>query len=319
MMFSVIIPVYKNEESIPRLLKALSKISDDMNGGMEAIFVVDGSPDRSFELLRDALPKLGFPAQLLAHSRNFGSFPAIRTGLQAATGDFYGVMAADLQEPPELMLEFYSALKADECDVAVGTRLRRNDPLSSRITSGLFWKMYRRLVVPEMPEGGVDIFGCNKQFRNHLLNLNESRSSLIALIFWLGFRRKLMGYERLVRQEGVSGWTFRKKVDYMLDSIFAFTDYPIRLLMRLGFLGCLISIVLAAIILIGRITHQISVPGYVPTMLVTLFFGALNIFGLGVVGTYAWRAYENGKNRPLSIISIKIDNFKDQNEEYKNS
>ncbi|GHC87705.1 glycosyl transferase [Pseudorhodoferax aquiterrae] len=306
--FSVVIPVYRNEESIPRLLQALADLYFQLDGKMEAVFVVDGSPDSSFEILRDALFKIEFPAQLLAHSRNFGSFPAIRTGLAAARGSYYGVMAADLQEPPQLMVSFLRSLEKDECDVAIGTRVQRNDSTTSKFTSGLFWWLYRRLIVPEMPEGGVDVFGCNKIFRDRLLELEESRSSLIALIFWLGFRRKTIGYERLARKEGVSAWTFRKKVDYMLDSIFAFTDYPIRLLTRIGLAGCGLSIVLTLVVLLARFSGNVTVPGYVPTMLVVLFFGALNLLGIGLVGTYAWRTYENSKNRPLAVVAMEVRN-----------
>jgi len=308
MKYSVIIPVYKNEASISRLLQTLEEINANLENQLEAVFVVDGSPDQSYALLKKGISELSFPAQLLAHSRNFGSFPAIRSGLMAARGDFFGVMAADLQEPPELLVEFFKALAADECDVTIGTRIGRNDPFFSRFTSGLFWGIYRRLVMPEMPEGGVDVFGCNRLFREQLLKLEESRSSLIALIFWLGFRRKIVGYERQLRQEGQSAWTFRKKLDYMMDSIFAFTDYPIRLLMRIGSIGSVLLILLGIVVLFAKLSGTIDVPGYAATMLVILFLGALNLFGLGLVGTYAWRAYENTKQRPLSIIAIKISN-----------
>jgi len=308
MKFSVVIPIYKNEASIPRLLQALSDMNCQLRGTMEAVFVVDGSPDQSFVLLRDALDGLDFPAQLLGHSRNFGSFPAIRTGLAAARGEYFGVMAADLQEPPELLTAFFKALDADECDVTIGTRTGRNDPYLSRIASGVFWGVYRRLVVHDMPEGGVDVFGCNRSFRDQLLKLEESRSSLIALIFWLGFRRKLVSYERLKRQEGKSSWTLRKKVDYMMDSIFAFTDYPIRLLMRIGMIGCGLSTVLGALVIAGHLSGRITVPGYAATMLVVLFFGMLNLFGIGLIGNYAWRGYENSKERPLAVVSIKCEN-----------
>ena len=310
MKFSVVIPVYKNEASLQRLLEALSSMNRQLDGEMEAVFVVDGSPDQSFALLRAALDQLEFPAQLLAHSRNFGSFPAIRTGLEAARGDYFGVMAADLQEPPELLIAFFKALALDECDVAIGTRTGRNDPYASRLASGLFWGLYRRLVVHDMPEGGVDVFGCNRIFRDQLLKLEESRSSLIALIFWLGFRRKLVSYERLERQEGKSSWTFRKKVDYMMDSIFAFTDYPIRLLTRIGVIGCLLSVALGVLVLAGHLSGGITVPGYAATMLVVLFFGMLNLLGLGLVGTYAWRGYENSKLRPLAVTSLTVRNQK---------
>lgn len=308
MKFSVVIPVYKNEASIPRLLQALSAMSLELSGEMEAVFVVDGSPDQSFALLRASLDGLDFSAQVLVHSRNFGSFPAIRTGLLAARGDYFGVMAADLQEPPELLIAFFKALAADECDVAIGTRTGRNDPLMSRMASGVFWGLYRRLVVPDMPEGGVDVFGCNRVFRDQLLKLEESRSSLIALIFWLGFRRKFFNYERIERREGKSSWTLRKKIDYMMDSIFAFTDYPIRLLIRIGMVGCILSGILGALVLAGHLAGRITVPGYAATMMVVLFFGMLNLLGLGLVGTYAWRGYENSKQRPLAVVCMRYVN-----------
>jgi polyisoprenyl-phosphate glycosyltransferase len=277
-------------------------------GEMEAVFVVDGSPDRCMELLRNALPSLDYPAQLLVHSRNFGSFPAIRTGLAAARGQYFGVMAADLQEPPEFLLECFRALNNDDCDVAIGTRSGRDDPWATRVASSIFWGLYRRLVVPDMPPGGVDIFACNRAFREQLLGLDEARSSLIAQIFWMGFRRKLIPYTRQAREHGKSAWTLRKKIDYMMDSIFAFTDYPVRLLVRVGAAGSAISVLLAIIVLLLRLTGSIVVPGYAATMLVVLFFGALNLLALGVIGIYAWRGYENSKHRPLAIVAAKYDN-----------
>jgi glycosyltransferase involved in cell wall biosynthesis len=308
MKYSLVIPVYKNEDSIHRMLESLSAINQKLGGQLEAVFVVDGSPDKSYALLRDAIGNLSFAAQLLTHSRNFGSFPAIRSGLAVARGEFFGVMAADLQEPSELFLKFFEVLASDSCDVAIGTRIRRNDPLTSRIASGLFWRAYRKLVVRDMPQGGVDVFGCNRKFRDHLLQLEESRTSLIALVFWLGFRRNFVEYERQVRQDGESSWTFSKKLEYMMDSIFSFTDLPIRLLFRIGVVGSIMSIGLASFILLARILDVIEVPGYATTILVILILGALNLFGLGLVGSYAWRGYENSKRRPLSIVASKSSN-----------
>ncbi|KIP94857.1 glycosyltransferase family 2 protein [Pseudomonas sp. HN2] len=314
MRYSVIVPVYKNADSIPRLIQALTDMNTTLENQLEVVFVVDGSPDDSFLLLKQALGAMSFSAQLLAHSRNFGSFPAIRTGLMAAKGDYFGVMAADLQEPPELLINFFRSLANDECDVAIGTRNARQDPFSSRMASSIFWGLYRRLVVHDMPPGGVDIFGCNKAFREQLLQLNESRSSLIALIFWLGFRRKFIEYERQTRLEGKSAWTFKKKLEYMMDSVFAFTDYPIRLLTRMGAMGSLISLFIGFMVIIAKLSGAIEVPGYAATMLVVLLLGTLNLLGLGLVGTYAWRAYENSKQRPLAIVCMKLDNKEHSND-----
>jgi len=311
MKYSIVIPVYRNEESIPRLLDALTDISRSLDEQAEVVFVVDGSPDGSYALLNQAIDSLDFPAQLLAHSRNFGSYPAIRSGLQVARGQFLGVMAADLQEPPELMTAFLTALAADECDVAVGTRTGRNDPFFTRLSSGIFWRLYRRFVIRDMPTGGVDVFGCNRAFCDQLLQLEESRSSLIALIFWMGFRRKLVGYERQERQEGRSSWTLAKRIDYMMDSVFAFTDLPIRLVTRIGLIGSLGAAALGICVAAARLSGMIEVPGYAATMLVVLFLGALNLLALGLVGTYAWRTYENTKRRPTAIVAFARSNRKD--------
>lgn len=301
-MLSLIIPVYRNEASLPDLLDAVAKLGHTVGMPFEAVFVVDGSPDRCYEILRDRLALCGFASQLVLLSRNFGSFSAIRAGLQAGRGDCFAVMAADLQEPPELVIQMAAILRADEADVVLGVRNARNDPATSRLTSGLFWAMYRRYVIPEVPPGGVDIFGCNQAFRDELLSLAESHTSLIAQVFWLGYRRRFVEYERRAREHGTSAWTFRKKLGYMMDSVFAFTDLPIRLLLRAGGVVALLSGMFAVTVVVSRLAGWIAVPGYAITILAIIFFGALNLFALGVVGSYAWRAYENSKARPLHLV-----------------
>jgi glycosyltransferase involved in cell wall biosynthesis len=301
-LLTLVIPVYRNEGSIPDLLGAVEQLYRDLNGEMETVFVVDGSPDRCYEILREALPGKCFPAQLVLLSRNFGSFQAIRTGLELGNGDRFAVMAADLQEPPELVLEMDRALREEPVDVVVGVRDGRQDPLLSRIPAQVFWGLYRRYVVPEIPPGGVDVFGCNRAFRDNLLKLDERHSSLIAQIFWLGFRRKCVSYARQARQHGKSAWTLHKKINYLMDSVFAFTDLPIRLLIRVGGGGAVLAGLLGFIVLIAKLLGMVSVQGYAVTMLTITFLGSVNLLGLGIVGSYAWRAYENTKGRPLAII-----------------
>lgn len=301
--YSTVIPVYKNEESIPRLFDALEQLNQSLDHVMEVVLVVDGSPDQSYAIIKDLMTSSNFPVQLIGHSRNFGSFAAIRTGLKAAKGKFFGVIAADLQEPICLLEGFFKSLQADECDVALGRRESRVDAKLDSFFSNTFWWAYRKFIIPEMPKGGVDVFGCNQVFRDELLKLEEAHSSLISLIFWLGFRRKEIPYQRLERQEGKSSWTFAKKFEYMTDSIFSFTNLPVKLLTRVGVLGLIGSLSLAIYILFGRLSGAIDVSGYSTTMIVILTLGSLNLVGLGVVGSYAWRAFENSKSRPLAITS----------------
>lgn len=305
-MISVVIPVYRNSENIPLLLPVLEKLNEDLGGDFEAVLVVDGSPDDSYRLLRNRLPTARFKSILLELSRNFGSFAAIRAGLAAARGKYFAVMAADLQEPPELILRIQGKLVSGECDVVVGQRTGRQDPVMSTILSRVFWNLYRRFVQRDLPEGGVDIFGCSMAVRNQILELRENNSSLIGLLFWLGFRREYLPYQRRERTVGKSAWTFEKKLRYLNDSIFSFSDLPIRLLFRIGVLGLVWSAMFALIVIIWKLTGNVRVPGYAATVLVVTFFGALNCFGLGVIGGYVWRTFENTKFRPTHIVASRL-------------
>ncbi len=300
---SLVIPVYRNEESIPELVEVVRTLAEAAPAGeFEAIFVLDGNPDQSCARLRSLLPKAGFASQLILLSRNFGSFAAIRAGLGAAQGEHCAVMAADLQEPPELILEMFTLLEGGMFDVVVGRRAERHDPLWSRLTAGLFWRLYRRIVEPRLPPGGVDVFACNEVFRRTLVSLQESHSSLVGLVYWMGFRRGEATYVRAARRHGRSAWSWRRKVRYLSDSLFSFTDLPIRLLLIGGFVGVLASLGFGLAALAGRLLGWITVPGYTATILMILFFGALTQLGLGIVGSYTWRAYENTKRRPDSIV-----------------
>ena len=299
---SLVIPVYGNEGSIPDLIKAVTWIDAQLGGELEVVFVVDGSPDRSYALLREQLPESGLRTQLISLSRNFGAFSAIRVGLERSKGSRIAVMAADLQEPPELVLRFNQELAKGDIDVALGLRESRSDPLSSRIASNIFWAIYRKFVMRDIPKGGVDIFALTAEFRDRLMQLGEANSSLLSQLFWLGGRRSFVGYQRRAREHGKSAWTLRKKFKYLSDSIFAFTDLPVRMLIALGIVALVAAVLLSITIIAAKLSGMVEVPGYAGIMIAVLFFGALNALGLGVVGTYAWRAFENTKARPLAIV-----------------
>lgn len=306
-MYSLVIPVYKNEASIPLLLDALTEMNQQLDGKLEVVFVVDGSPDQSYAVLKERLSNSSFRAKLLLLSRNFGSYAAIRTGLQAAAGEFFAVMAADLQEPPELIVEFFKCLRTESIDVVFGIRQERNDPLMQKFLAKTYWYFYKKIILNDMPPGGIDVFACNLQFRNQLLMLTELNSSLIGLAFWLGFKRKMIGYKRLERQHGKSTWNLGKKLKYAMDSSFAFSDLPIKLLYVIGMLGIGLSILFGIIVFLAKIVGAIQVPGYATTIIIIGFFAALNSMGLGIIGSYVWRAFENTKSRPHSVVMSQIE------------
>jgi polyisoprenyl-phosphate glycosyltransferase len=301
-MLSLVIPVYNNLESLPRLLRELEAFSERLPDDLEVVFVVDGATDGSDRYLREHLPTWRVASRLIELSRNFGSFPAIAGGLEQAGGDVIAVMAADLQEPVDLVLEFQRLLATGEADVVFGVRKRRGDPFWSRWLSEIFWRLYRRFVVSDMPQGGVDVFGCTRQVRDRLMELKESHTNLVALVLWVGFRRAFVPYDRQPRLEGRSQWTVGRKLRYAIDSVFSFTDLPIRALLFLGVAGTAFAAVAAVTVFVMWALGRIPVLGYTPLMLVITFFGGLTALGLGIVGQYLWLSLQNTRRRPNYIV-----------------
>jgi glycosyltransferase involved in cell wall biosynthesis len=305
-VLSLIIPVYKNEANLERLLRELVRLDEQLENELEVVFVVDGSPDDSLRILQERVPGLLRQSQIAALSRNFGSFNAIKAGLEIGRGEFFAVLAADLQEPPELAVQFYDELRRDTADIIFGYRSKRNDPWLTELFATLFWGIYRRFVVKDIPKGGVDMFGCTRRVRDLILGFPESSSSLMALLFWVGFRRRYIPYERQPRLEGQSAWTLALKLRYCLDSTFNFTDLPLRVLLAIGCLGVTTAIVLGGYISFSRLTNGIPVPGYTALALMILFFGSLMTLGMGIVGQYVWLCLQNARRRPNYLIDSNV-------------
>ena len=301
--YSVVVPIYGNRGSLAALVDRLLALDESRGGGVEGVFVVDGSPDDSLEVLREILARSSLEAQVLSHSRNFGSASAVRSGLAVARGDYIAVMAADLQEPAEVVESFFDLLEADECDIALGQRIGRDDPAKPAAMAYVYWRFYQRFINREIPTGGVDVFGCTRRIAERIVSFPETHTSLIALLYWLGYRRSYVQYRRHARHSGTSAWTFRRKVRLLYDSIFAFTDLPIILLQVIGFAGTLFSFLIAVVVFVGWLLGAIKQPGYTPIMIAIAGSTSALLLGLGVVGSYVWRTYENSKNRPLELVA----------------
>ena len=301
--YSVVVPIYGNRDSLPSLVDRLIALDTSRGGGLEGVFVVDGSPDDSLGVLRRALAGGQLRAQVASHSRNFGSFAAVRSGLAIARGEYIGVMAADLQEPAEVVASFFDALESGGCDIALGQRIGRDDPRFSSIAARTYWRIYQRFINPEIPTGGIDVFGCTRAIGERIVSFPETHTSMIGLLFWLGFRRTYIPYRREPRHSGRSGWTFRRRIRYLFDSIYAFTDLPVVLLQIIGFLGTLISTVVGLMVFIGWLAGAVKEPGYTPLMIAIAGSTSALLLALGVVGSYVWRTYENSKARPLALIA----------------
>jgi hypothetical protein len=149
----------------------------------------------------------------------------------------------------------------------------------------------------------MDIFGCTRKFRDELMRLQEANSSLVGLVVWMGFRSAAIPYRRKPREIGRSAWTFARKWRYLVDSIFAFTDLPLRLLTLTGTLALACSFILTVLVLIYRFTTSTPLPGYSITVTLIMFFGGVQTLGISLLGGYLWRTFENTKRRPGYLVA----------------
>jgi hypothetical protein len=168
--------------------------------------------------------------------------------------------------------------------------------------SHLFWSFYRRFVQPDLPEGGFDIFGCNRLFRDHLLNLRESHNVLIGQLFWLGFRREIIPYTRRPNPRGKSTWTFARKVRYAMDNLFLFSDFPVKGMLLLGSLGMVLTVAFIPVVLLLHGEFFRALPGRAMWFLFALALGSIQLLGFGILGAYLWRILENTRQWPPAII-----------------
>ena len=298
---SLIVPVYRNEENISELVEALSELFENLLGNLEVIFVVDGSPDQSKRLLEDFRPSMPYRHRVVEHSRNFGSFAAIVTGLRHSSGSYLAVMSADLQEPIGLIEEFFHTLHNGDVDIVVGRRESRSDGWASNLASDFFWFLFKKIIQPEIPSGGVDVFACSRQVAETIERLPEANTSLIGLLYWVGYRRKEISYVRKRREKGKSAWNFQRRFKYLADSLFSFTTLPISIITWLGVIGTTIAFSLGIIVFITWLNGGIEQPGYTALILVQLASTAAVLTAIGVIGTYVWRTYDNSKQRPNAI------------------
>ena len=298
---SVVVPVYGNEASLPDLLQQMADLYQ-RHPEVEGVFVIDGSPDNSYALLRMRLPVMPFRSTLVSLSRNFGSYAAIRAGMAAADGESIAILAADLQQPVSSIDQFFEALDGG-ADIVIAERTSREDRWTSRVASDLFWMLYRRFVDRRIPRGGVDSFACTRQVRDVILSLPEASSNLLGLLFWVGFRRASVSYPRGARKSGRSGWTLARRLRYAFDTAFAFSDLPITVMMTSGVLGIGAAVSFGVVLLVARLTHSVELPGYTAIMLAVLFSFSTLLLGLGIIGGYVWRISENTKGRPSYLLS----------------
>jgi polyisoprenyl-phosphate glycosyltransferase len=309
---SIVVPVYYNElnlpDTIPRLL-ALSKPLDRYK--VELIFVDDGSGDRSLSILLDFQKKFPKTIKVVKLTRNFGSMAAIQAGLNFASGDCTAFVASDLQDPPELLIDM---IKHWEKGVKAifAVRSNREESFIQKFFSNSYYSLIRKFAIPNYPVGGFDMFLIDRQVVEEVNKIQEKNTSILTLIFWLGFDAVLIPYVRLKREKGKSGWTLSKKIKLFVDTFVSFSYFPLRLFSTIGILYAIASFSYGTFIFIYWAFYGAIVQGWVTMMLVLTFTAGLQMMLLGILGEYLWRTLDATRERPLFVI----DTFYTKNEKH---
>lgn len=299
--FSIIIPLYGSEENLPYTLPRLLKLAGDLTDyDTELLFVDDASPDQSARLILEARQK-DPRIKLVRLSKNFGSMLAIMAGVQYASGDCLGVIAADLQDPPELFKEMLNRWQMGD-KVVLAVRSDREESLGQKLFAGLYYRLLAKFALPNYPRGGFDFALFDRQVAGELLAAREKNTNLMSLIYWLGHQRSTISYVRQKRQQGRSRWTLAKKLKLVVDSFVSFSYVPIRLISIVGFITALLSFAYGLFVFIEALLGKIAVQGYSALMTVITFLLGLIMVMLGIIGEYLWRVLDEVRSRPAYVV-----------------
>ncbi len=279
-------------------LTKVNEANPDMD--MEIVFVDDGSGDNSYEvILKIAAQNQNVIAVRL--SRNFGSFVACLAGLTKATGDSAVIISADLQDPPELISKMFLKWK-EGSEVVMAVRSRREDNFVKVFFANMYYRIFRLLITKDMPKMGFDFVLIDRKIIEVLINMQEKNTTLMGLILWTGFRRTEIPYTRVDRKFGKSRWTLAKKIDYFLDSIMAFSKFPIRVFSLMGLFLFFMSLLGTIYVVVAKILGWVTMAGWSSLMAMMLMLFGIVFFALGMIGEYIWRNLEESRQRPLFII-----------------
>ena len=300
---SIIIPCYFNEKNIPVTAKELIENEKLFPAELtfEYILVDDGSGDGT---LKEILAyKKDYPEKVIAIklAGNVGSYNAVVAGMEHATGDCTVVIAADLQDPPELMVKMYEYWKQG-FKLVIGNRQDRQESASQKFLSNTFHWIMKKIALKNIPDGGFDYVLFDKQIREKLLTMMEHNSNVFYLMTWMGYNYVNIPYNRKKREIGDSKWTIQKKIKLLIDSILSFSFFPIRAISVIGIILGIIAFLYGVYLIILRMLGNIEVEGWTALMVVLLFVSSFQMIGLGILGEYIWRGLDASRKRPLYVV-----------------
>ena len=303
-------PVYNEALNVPVLYQRLMAVLQQLKLNCEIIFVNDGSMDNTFEVVHQLSVK-DAQVQLLSLSRNFGHQIATCAGLDHATGKAVVIIDADLQDPPELIIDLYNKLNQGFDVVYAQREARRGESYFKLLTAKWFYRILKNITHVDIPVDTGDFRIMTRQVVQALQQMPEQQKFLRGQIAWLGFKQTSVSYTRDERNAGQSGYSYSKMLRFALDGITSFSDYPLRIASMLGFLISGLAFIMLLYALYSRLISKDYVSGWASLIVSVLFLGGIQLVCLGLIGEYIYRISTNVKNRPLYILAF---NSKEKNQ-----
>lgn len=308
-MISVIVPCFNEEETIHYFYQAMEKVRIKMNEEFEYIFVNDGSKDSTLSILR-SLSVQDRSVSYLSFSRNFGKEAALFAGLEVANGHLVTVMDADLQDPPEMLMEMKQMLDDNSDLDCVGTRRvsRDGEPLIRSFFATLFYKLMNKISQVEVVDGVRDFRLMRRHMVDAILSVSEYNRFSKGLFSWVGFKTEYLPYKNVERVAGETSWSLWKLLSYSIEGIINFSDTPLNIASYTGFFTFLLSLVLMVFVVIKTLVFGDPTIGWPSTICIILFLGGLQLMTIGILGKYLAKIFLETKKRPIYIVKERSSN-----------
>jgi len=299
--YSVVIPVFNEEEGLPALWERLSAALDKLDGPSEAVFVNDGSKDGTLDglkRLRASDPRV----KIISFSRNFGHQIAISAGMDYSSGRAVVVIDADLQDPPELIPDMIEKWR-DGYEVVYAVREKREGESRFKLlTAALFYRVLRRLTNVDIPVDVGDFRLVGRRALDALCGMREHHRFVRGMVSWVGFPQTGVGYQRAPRFAGETKYPLKKMVKFAFDGITSFSWVPLRLASYFGLIAAIISFLVVVWALYVKFILRDAIPGWSSLIVAVMAVASVQFLTLWIVGEYVGRIYDEVRQRPLYII-----------------
>ena len=303
--YSLIVPVYNEEAVLPLLLPRLDALLDRLDGSAEVIFIDDGSRDLSAFILEQKA-RTDTRYRYVALSRNFGHQIAVTAGLDLSQGEAVVVLDADLQDPPEVMLELAAKWREGFDIVSARRRSRQGESRFKRATAHLFYRLIGRLASIEIPPDVGDFRLVDRKVVNAFCGLRERERFVRGLFAWVGFSQTTVDFERPARAAGTTKYSLRKMLSLALDGVVSFSEAPLRVALWSGMTVSTLAILYGFYVIGLWITDPNVVTGWASTVVVVAFLGGANMMMTGIMGLYVGRISSEVKQRPIYLVQRQI-------------